>query len=340
MFGPVSYAASQAAVRARRSRLITREGWVRLLHAPGYGDLAPILQGTAYADCIKSEPEQSLRALTASLAQSARVVARWLPEGASDAVTWYLRRFEVENLKAIIRMLHHGFSKEHAEALLWPIESPELFWPQLLEAGSMAALVDRLSHTPYGRPLANAWERYQQENLPFFLEIALDLYYFQQLVSRIEELRGKDRQEAERFLGRWIAVQNLLGAFRYRIYSRISPEEIVNYSLHRAFEVSLATVRRIALGARVAVEARRLGFDLPSDIPEPEALTQLEKLAARALYRQAESAFAKPLFHLGAALAYLALLESEIMDLTVVMEGKRTGMAAAELEPYLLREVL
>jgi V/A-type H+-transporting ATPase subunit C len=230
--------------------------------------------------------------------------------------------------------------KEDAEAVLLPLDSPELPWSVLMDAGSVSVLVERLSRTPYGRPLSNAWERYQQENMPFFLEIAVDLHYFQRLVSLIEKLKGRDRLEAERFLGRWIAIQNLLWAYRYRIYFRISPEEILNYTLHDAFEVSLDTVRRIVLGSRVEAEARRLGIGLPADLPETEALTRLEKLEARALYRRAEAAFAGSLFHLGAALAYLVLLESEVADLTVLIEGKRIGMAAAELETYLLREVI
>jgi hypothetical protein len=50
-------------------------------------------------------------------------------------------------------------------------------------------------------------------------------------------------------------VQNLLWAYRYKIYGRMTPEEIINYTLHHA-----DTVRRVAPGSPLAVEAERLGF--------------------------------------------------------------------------------
>ena len=133
-----------------------------MAQASSYRDLATILQGTAYADCIANDPNQSQRALTALFFRSAQVVAGWLPSKSFEVVSWYLRRFEVENIKTIIRQLHHARSKVDAEAVLLPITSPGLPWPLLMESGSMAVLIDRLSHTVYGRPLANAWQRYEQ----------------------------------------------------------------------------------------------------------------------------------------------------------------------------------
>jgi V/A-type H+-transporting ATPase subunit C len=204
-------------------------------------------------------------------------------------------------------------------------------------AGSIAAVIDQIRESPYARPLENAIERYEQEGRLFYLEIALDLFYFQKLVRLIESQSGADAADARRFLGRSIAVQNLLWAYRYRIYGRMTPEEIINFTLHRAFAAGLDTVRRVALGSPLDVEAARLGFHITPGLSEVEGLTEIEVLAERERFRYATATLRRPLFQLRAALAYLWLLEAEVRDLAVIREGKLAGLSSAEIGRRLVR---
>jgi V/A-type H+/Na+-transporting ATPase subunit C len=254
-------------------------------------------------------------------------------------VAWYNRRFEIENLKAVLRAIHYQVDAKRARAALIPIEDSRTRWEQLFEAASIGAVIERLHGSPYARPLENAMERYQQERRLFPLEIALDLFYFQRLVRLMESLNRKEAAGARRFLGRSIAIQNLLWAYRYRIYGRMTPEQIINYTLHRAFEAGLDTVRRIALGAPLAVEAGRFGFEVPSGLPEVEALAEIEIQAGRELWRHAIAALSRPLFDLGGVLAYLWLLDAEVRDLMIVVEGKAMGLSGPQIARRMVRTV-
>jgi V/A-type H+-transporting ATPase subunit C len=197
--------------------------------------------------------------------------------------------------------------------------------------------MDQIRESPFARPLEHAMERYRQEQRLFYLEIAVDLFYFQTLVQLIERQSGREAADARRFLGRWIAVQNLLWAYRYRIYGRMTPEEIINFTLHRAFGAGLDTIRRVALGSPLSVEAKRLGFQIPPGLSEVEGLTEIEILAERERFRYATAAVRRPLFQLRGALAYLWLLEAEVRDLSVIVEGKLTGFTSAEIGRRLVR---
>jgi len=206
-----------------------------------------------------------------------------------------------------------------------------------LDTGSISGVIDRIRESPFARPLEHAMERYQKEKRLFYLEIAVDLFYFQKLVRLIEAQSGRAAADARRFLGRSIAVQNLLWAYRYRIYGRMTPEEIINYTLHRAFAAGLDTVRRVALGSPLAVEAERLGFKISPGLSEVEGLTEIEILAERERFRYATAALRRPLFQLRGALAYLWLLEAEVRDLTVIVEGKLAGLPGTEIGRRLVR---
>ncbi len=339
MLGTVAYAATQARIRARLSRLISAGLWNRLVATPDLKAFISELQYSTYAKELNGDPKGLERAFSGRLAREAHSLAYFLQGNAREVVVWYARRFEVANLKTVLRALNYQLSKERALAVLLPLEFSTLPWEVLLEASSIVALIERLRPTAYARPLEGALERYQQEGLLYYLEVSLDLFYFQRLVRLIEYLTGEDRRQAERFLGSWLAVQNLLWAARYRLYARMKPEEIVSYTLHRAFAAGLESVRRIALGIPLWQEAGRLGFDLNPELPESAALIELEKLAARALYQQAQTTFGRTIFHLGSVLAYLFLLEGEVADLMTLLEGKIASLTPEELRGQLLREV-
>ena len=265
--------------------------------------------------------------LLGEVAEAGRALVRFLPRGAGELVAWYNRRFEIENLKTVLRAVHYGLDPSRARASLIPLRATGWRWDLLLECGSIAAVIDQIRESPYARPLENAMERYAQERRLFYLEIALDLFYFQKLVRLIESQSGADAADARRFLGRSIALQNLLWAYRYRIYGRMTPEEIINFTLHRAFTAGLETVRRAA----------RLGFQITPGLSEAEGLTEIEVLAERERFRYAAAAIRRPLFQLRGALAYLWLLEAEVRDLTMIAEGKLAGLSSAEISRRLVR---
>jgi V/A-type H+-transporting ATPase subunit C len=317
-----SYAAAQGYIRARLSRLLDAATWSHLLEA----GTPP---GPAHV--------QSAVTLLGEVAEAGRALVRFLPRGAGELVAWYNRRFEIENLKTVLRAVHYGLDPSRARASLIPLRATGWRWDLLLECGSIAAVIDQIRESPYARPLENAMERYAQERRLFYLEIALDLFYFQKLVRLIESQSGADAADARRFLGRSIALQNLLWAYRYRIYGRMTPEEIINFTLHRAFTAGLETVRRVALGSPLEVEAARLGFQITPGLSEVEGLTEIEVLAERERFRYAAAAIRRPLFQLRGALAYLWLLEAEVRDLTMIAEGKLAGLSSAEISRRLVR---
>jgi len=326
----LTYSAVQGNIRARLSRLLDGAAWRRLLEAATAAEVTAAIE-REYGVAAR------LPALQGWIAASAHALVRFLPGDSRKLMAWYNRRFEIENLKAVLRAVHYRVDAMRARAALIPLEGSGVRWEALLELGSLRAVIERLRGSAYARPLENAMQRYQQEARLFPLEIALDLFYFQKLVRLTESLSRTEAAGARRFLGRSIAIQNLLWAYRYRIYGRMTPEQIINYTLHRAFEAGLDTVRRIALGAPLAVEAGRFGFEVPAGLSEVEALVEIELLAGRELWRRAIASMTRPLFDLGGVLAYLWLLDAEVRDLLIVAEGKTMGLSGPEIARRMVR---
>ena len=290
MFAAVGYASAQARVRALRSRLIDVPTWRSLIDERSVDTTLDALamihmssthvEGSAAGSVDGSVGARVAawgRALRRRQFREAHSLADDVPPRARELLRWYGDRFLVQDVKVVVRALHHGHTVHGARdaMTLDPTDDP------VVAALTRVRTIDELptelgERSPYGRALANAWERYRRERRSFYLEVALDLAYHRGLVERIEALKGADRADAIELLGRWLARTNLLAAGRYRVLSGVSPEEIVNFCLHKDFGDGLAMVQRVAVGASIRDEAAALGVHLPRDGSDADALQALE----------------------------------------------------------------
>jgi len=335
VIGALRHAAAHAQARARRAGLITAAEWRSLLGEPDVAGVASRLDASVYGPDLSRDPPALERRLDARLAEETQRVAafEW---GLTRAVLGaYGRRFELANLKTVLRARFQRLEPERRDAALVPLPRSRLPWTRLAEAPSMQAFAALLDATPYARPLLSVLEQHEDASA-FSFEVALDLAYFQTLVRRIGRLAGRDARRARTLLGSWIAVENLSWAFRYRSLSRLTPEETINYTLHSAFGAGLEAVRRVVLGATVADEAARLGYAIDRDAPEDEALASLERAAVEARADAAERLFAAAPFDLGAPLAVLALREVEVRDLVTLVEGRAAHLDDGAIAARLL----
>jgi vacuolar-type H+-ATPase subunit C/Vma6 len=345
------YSAANARVHALLSYLIPAELWAGLIDAPDLETVVSLLRDTWHGPALPApsaaEPDvvQVERALAGHGVAAARLPLAQLQGDAYELLDWFWRRFELDNLKTVLRAVHHGSPPDPVRGALVALgPAATLPWADLAAVGSVPLLVERLAATWYGRVLRLALDQYSRQGSAFPLEVALDLAYYAGLLERIHRLGGASREDAVRFLGGWVDAQNLLWAFRFRLYAQLSPEEILNYTLQRRLRVDADVVRAIALGAplldvvRSVWRERLAGLDTLADVPELEALPRLELLFQRHFYGLAQRARLHFPLRLASVLAYEFLLDSELRDLVVVIEGKSFGWPGDRIRPYLIGE--
>jgi len=198
--------------------------------------------------------------------------------------------------------------------------------------------IERIRHTAYYETLLHALERYEAEQNLFPLEVALDLDYRRAIWQAIHNLKGMDHEHALRLVGTLIDSDNLLWAARYRIYHRLSTQEIINYTLPFGYQVRDEDIRAIAASAEGDFNAilkvvRRLYPDLEAldDVTPQHRLAALERALNRRMVRLCRKAFSGDPFHIGVQVAYLILLEYELRDLTAIVEAVASGLSVETL---------
>jgi len=353
--GVTDYAAISARVRAKSADFLTPRDMARLSEAPDFLSLFNSLKNTAYGPYLEGlkdkeiNPRRVITQIKRKLADSYYSVIQMTPVQTRPLVKQLYRYFEIINLKAVLRGIV-TVSAWNTETALWdrvrevlfPLGSASILPAQaMVESGSVATAVDLLQGTPYEEALSFAMKRYSAEQNLFPLEVALDLSYWRRLWAEAKKLTGSDREHGVRIIGSLLDMNNLMWAIRYRVYHKLSEEEIINYTLPVGYRVQDSDIRAIAAGADIASVIMRLYPGIPDVnalLENPQTgLPKLEILLKRQIMKQCQAAFVGSPFHIGIPLAFLVMSDLEVQDLIVLIEAKSSEMPEDEYRPFLLK---
>lgn len=345
--GASGYAAIHSRVRVMYSELFAPQDGASLRETADLNSLLESLKNTVYGPYLNRVEDKELtprRAVSEIKSRTADIyltVIHSAPARSRPVLIQLFRHFEIDNLKAVLRGIMTNSSWERVRDTLFPLGSLTLIpAQQMLEAGNVEAAVTLISATPYYDTISHAMKRYADEQSLFPLEVALDLDYWRKLWTTVKQLPGQDRTQALRIIGPLLDMNNLMWAMRYRVYHRLSEEEIINYTLPFGYHMRDEDIRAIAAGANIARVIERLypGIsNVEALLQEPgQGLPKLELQLQRFVRRQFNSVFTGYPFHIGLPLALVALSEFEIQDLTVLIEAKSAHMPNEKFTPYLL----
>ena len=343
-----AYSLVQAIVRARYSTLLGPDTWTTLIQCQDFESVLVLLSKTAFGPYLQIAsdlltPRRAVYQLRWRLAKDYERLIDVTPRPARQVLLTLWQSYEVDNLKASLRGVENNASWDQVRHLLSPmaeyITLTMTDMERMVQSGGVAQAIERTRHTPYYNTLVHALERYEAEQNLFPLEVALDLDYWRGLWHSVQLLEGRDHDEAQRLVGTKLDSDNLLWAIRYRVYHHLSEAEIINYTLPYGYVVRDEDIRAIAAGASVGQVVRRIFPDLgePASFSDQgdSGLTLLEHFLEERLARLCKTTFRGSPFHVGLPIAYLLLCESEIRNLTTLIEAKASHLAPEVFEPML-----
>jgi len=356
--GVTGYAAISTKVRAMYSNLLSPQDLAQLSDSPDFSSLIGSLKNTHYGPYLSSlkdneiTPRRTILQLKHRLADSFSSVIQMSPEQSRPIVKQLYRYFELGNLKAVLRSIVTVSSWnpdlapwDRVREVLFPFGSfSSLPTQAMVESGNVATAIDLLKGTPYESAASFAMKRYSAEQNLFPLEVALDLDYWRRLWAEAKKLSGQDREQAIKIVGSLLDMNNLMWAIRYKVYHRLSEEELINYTLPFGFRVRDEDIRAIAAGVDAAGIVSRIFpsiLDVGTLLEDPKAgLPKLEVLLKREVMKQCTSAFVGNPFHIGIPLAFLILSDLEIQDLIVLIEAKSSNPNDDDYRSVLLKTAI
>jgi len=321
------YATANARARTLLCRLLGREGLEALYSYPSRTAMLEMLARTPYGPALLLHPGTEY-GFGARLIEVGVSILGFLSGVEAEFIRTLLLRYELENLKLVIRAVHHRHPWTEIEPHVQPLGELATLDPRALAAAAdLQELAVRLGNTVYDTAAVSALPGVETAG-SFALESALEIDYYERLWSTAGRLQSDDAARAQALLGLLFDLLNLTWIARFRDALARSREEILNYTLRQGRWVT-GTVRTALaespLGVWRALDRTPYAplFGEAEELSPDLAIAKLWRVIAM----EVERGFRVYPFHIGVPLGLLLAQEIEIRDLRVLLAAKTLALA-------------
>jgi vacuolar-type H+-ATPase subunit C/Vma6 len=324
----------QAKVHALRSRVYEHERLDDLC------DLRTIAQlwHRLYPEADPGDHRTLQRRLLADHIHTLETVRRHLPSELTDFYAWMMRRYQVENLKVLLRAWKAHEPIEQVLPFLAPLMPDMALDPRpFLRTSSLGDFLMLIPVAELRVAGERAGARYADTGETFFIETAFDTAYYAHLLDRHEGLPARHREGTHALILNEVSIFDILSIFRLKL----------NYGM-RYEQAAVFLVP--AIGGPMELErlydypdfgdmVERIPEELLPHAPRPEieTIADLELALWERGLQRANAQFYHSVEDLGAAVAFATIKRMELANLFRVIEGMRYGLSPEAIRQGFIR---
>ncbi|MFC4249189.1 V-type ATP synthase subunit C [Natribaculum luteum] len=336
-----------ARVRARRASLFSDEDYRKLIRM-GPSEIARFMEETEYEREINalgtrfSGVDLIEYALNRNLAKHFDDLLDWSKGQTYDLIARYLRKFDVWNVKTIIRGIYTDTPAEEIQTdLIRAGELEDALLDRMVEADEIEDVVEMLDGTIFYDGLVDAYEEYEESGMLIPLENALDREFYENLLEDLGRPQEGPRAMYVEFLEAEIDFRNARNALRLaRTGADIDPAEfyIEGGVLFTQSELSRLVNDYDELVSHIA-DNRRYGDRLSTALNrlrEAESLIEFEHALDAALLEYADRLSSIYPVSISAVLSYILAKEREVENIRAIARGREVGLSENEIEDELV----
>ncbi len=336
-----------ARVRARRAALFSDEDYRKLIRM-GPSEIARFMEETEYEREINalgtrfSGVDLIEYALNRNLAKHFDDLLDWSKGQTYDLIARYLRKFDVWNVKTIIRGIYTDTPAEEIQTdLIRAGELEDALLDRMVEADEIEDVVEMLDGTIFYDGLVDAYEEYEESGMLVPLENALDREFYENLLEDLGRPQEGPRAMYVEFLEAEIDFRNARNALRLaRTGADLDPAEfyIEGGVLFTQSELSRLVNDYDELVSHIA-DSRRYGDRLSTalnQLREAESLIEFEHALDAALLEYADRLSSIYPVSISAVLSYILAKEREVENIRAIARGREVGLSENEIEDELV----
>ena len=262
------------------------------------------------------------------------VLIRPLSGAPRELLGYWAHRFELSNLKTIIRGKMAGQSQQAIEEQLLDMGVfTSLPIDELLQSDTTAELLRRLEQTPYAEIARQARHLLEQGEAMFALDAALDRRYFAGLARRGRAIEGSAGLQA--IVGSIVDRVNLVWLLRYRYAYDLPPAQAYYLLIPANHRLLPQQLQRLAQCASFDEAIASLPPPFDRILADARNATEVTLKMEQESWRIANHALRHGSFNVARAFAYMMLRERDLRRLRAIVRGRNMHM-----EPATIRSAL
>ncbi|ARS90037.1 V-type ATP synthase subunit C [Natrarchaeobaculum aegyptiacum] len=336
-----------ARVRARRAALFADEDYRKLVRM-GPSGIARFMEESEYEREINelgarfSGVDLIEYALNRNLAKHFGDLLEWSEGRIYDLIARYLRKFDVWNVKTIIRGIYTETDPEEIRTdLIRAGELEDATLDQLVEVDTIEDVIEVLDGTTYHDPLEAAYSEYEESGTLVPLENALDREFYEHLLDDLGRPNEGPAANYVEFLQAEIDFRNARNALRLaRSGADVDP---ASYYIEGGVLFDEGELRRLVTDTDELVdhiaENKRYGkrlSDALSRMREADSLIQFEHALDAALLQYADTLSSIYPVSVSSVISYILAKEREVENIRAIARGREVGLSESEIEEELV----
>jgi len=257
-------------IKAMYDKLLEKDIYIKLIKTRSIDEFIGILSKTAYNQYIKDVKEADLQLIEnivlKSLFDDIMIIIKYSPKNVSNFMISFLDRFEIENIKVILKSLYLGIRTREIVRYIVPVPlglTLDDYYDIFEKTNSIEDFIHLLSGTDYS-DIIKKYLVFNKENTYTFIDSALDRYVYLKLWIMKERLQKRlDKKIAEGFLGLEIDLLNIrtilrgkklglslddLREFIIPVYYAISEKDLANMFEYKDIESIFSLLNKTPYG--------------------------------------------------------------------------------------------
>ncbi len=325
------YGYPNAKTRALRGKLLSSEDRQYLTEARDIKTFLSYLATTNYGPYIPDRfvslghPLSGLeRSLALALMKDyAKCIKALTGKKEKDVILALYSRFEAQNLKILLKTIHAKIDRQRVLHLLYPLGNlTKIDWKGLWQAKSIKEVASLLVPYPFGNAITRALPSYEAQAGLFPLEMAVDIASFRNIEEALFRLKNRqDKKAAFKIVGLFVDILNINWIIRLKRHYRLTPEEVVNYSLPGGF-MSLSQVHNLARAQNLQLFLKGFPRWFGQNFAGVTRWNEIPPLLEKLLRTELSRVFLWPPFNIGPEIAYLLEKEQELNYVISLMGEK------------------
>jgi len=276
--------------------------------------------------------------IIAQILDETRVLIRPLSGAARTFLTFWTARFEISNVKTLLRSKMTGERPAAVLARLTPMGAfGRLDNQDLAHAEDVGELLRRLEAGPYAGIVRHARRAFEQSRDPFSLDAALDQGYYEGLILRAQPLEDTVSAPFRSLMASLIDRINLVWLLRYRFNYRLPPAQVYYLLVGSRYSLPGSRLQELAALDSLEVVLAALPSALQIQLSGVTDITGVFARMERAAAEQALRVLRSSAPDIARAFAYLILRERDLRAVRAVLRGRHLGLAQADIRQALQR---
>lgn len=343
------YAGVLAKIGAERSKLLSEAKIKALVESKDLSAFTAQLRETGYQVQISkmtlpATSRKLERAFNENLIESYEKLLKNSPKDVTKFIGLHPLRYEVENIKALIKGTNANLPPEQKLSKLYLSVEDYLKKRSVIEeaakATSLRQLVNALKSTEYAACLNAGLQNFEENGSTARFDLLVDKLFYEELYESYMALPPKEKPHALFYASTENDGFTLLALLRGKTLNYDS--NWLRLALpHSNFNLSMDTVEALLCSAdfesalKIALESHYAKFFAKGQSPE-ETIVNASKAFKRAVLQHAKVTRISENFNIGASLAFITQKEAEVHNLVAISAGVEAAVNPEAIQGQLL----